>query len=124
MALPTMSPSAECAPLQTNGKRKREYIDLTEDEDVAASAPPLPQATTLPTTLTAMPASPTQPPIEEGDGDSMIEDYADHFEMAPYQNGNLARRRTLLCRTDLLVKMARRDSTPRRASRYAIVSWN
>lgn len=82
MALPTKSSSVVTAVTDASAKRKRDVVDLTEDEDVAA--------VTLPTMPTTRPISPTLPTEENNDDDedqeSMIEDYADYFEMAPYQN--------------------------------------
>lgn len=88
MARPTMSPSAAGITVQVNGKRKRDCVDLTEDQVDDVALPSTTLATTnLPTTLTTMSESPTVPPTADNDGESLIEDYADHFEMAPYQNG-------------------------------------
>lgn len=83
MALPTMSPPALATPLDATGKRKRSLIDLTEDEDEDADTV---ATVTLPTPSTL----PTTPPVVDDDSDSMIEDYADHYEMAPFQNGTRA----------------------------------
>lgn len=87
MALQSRSPSAERTIVEANGKRKRECIDLTDDEDLLSTSTALPTLPPATLSTTLAPASHTEAPIEDHDEDSMIEDYADHFEMAPFENG-------------------------------------
>lgn len=100
-----MSSSRVDRPVQVTGKRKHHIIDLTEDDDrVAVTLPTMP--TTLPATATDQSRSSTlpleTPSEEEDDRESVIEDFADYFEMAPYENGNLLQSSCELspCRTN------------------------
>lgn len=70
MALPTMSPEAVVSPRVTTNKRKHHTMDdLTEDENAAAVA------------------LPSQPQFDDDNSESIIEDYADHYELSPFVGG-------------------------------------